>query len=301
MTKRTRHKSTQPNKLRLALPKGSIQETTFSLFKQAGFNFSVPPRSYLVNCDDPEIEARLIRPQEMARYTELGHFDAGLCGLDWIEETGAKVEQVASLVYAKALMRPVRWVLAVPEGSPIKSVRGLRGKRIATEVVNITKKYLRKNKVKADVEFSWGATEVKAPEFVDAIVEVTETGNSLRANHLRIIDTVMESTTILIANKSAWEDEWKREKIETIKLLLEAAIAAHGKVGLKMNVPVSRQKSIVRLLPALTSPTVSPLSGGEFVAIETIISESDVKRLIPALRKAGARGIIEYPLNKVID
>lgn len=287
--------------LRLGLPKGSLQDSTINLFRQAGFGFSVSSRSYLVVSDDPEIEALLIRPQEMAQYLERGMFDAGLTGLDWIMETGAKVQEVATLNYSKVSMRSVKWVVAVPETSPIKSVKDLEGKRIATEVVNLTHQYLKKHGVRAEVEFSWGATEVKAHEFVDAIVEVTETGNSLRANHLRIVDTVLESSTRLIANKKSWADPWKREKIENLALLLQAAMTAHDKVGLKMNVPVAEQEKIVGLLPALTSPTVSHLSDPAWVAIETIISESDVKRLIPALRRAGARGIIEYPLNKVID
>lgn len=287
--------------LKLALPKGSLQDSTFQLFKQAGFEFGVSSRSYHVSSDDPEIEALLIRPQEMARYVEHGNFDAGLTGLDWVLESGAKVREVAALTYSKVSMRPVRWVVAVPEASPIKTPKDLHGKRIATEVVNLTRQYLKKHGVEAEIEFSWGATEVKAHEFVDAIVEATETGSSLRANHLRIVDTVLESTTRMIANLDAWNDPWKREKIESLALLLQAAIAAHGKVGLKMNVPVAGQKEIIGLLPALTSPTVSQLSDPAWVAVETIIGESEVKRLIPALRKAGARGIIEYPLNKVID
>jgi len=287
--------------IKLALPKGSLQESTFKLFKLAGFDFNVSSRSYLVGSDDPEVEALLIRPQEMAHYLEQGKFDVGLTGHDWVVESGAKVHEVAQLNYSKVSMRPVRWVLAVPEKSPIKSVKDLQGKQIATEVVNITKQYLKKNKVKAEVEFSWGATEVKAHQFVDAIVEVTETGNSLRANNLRIVDTVLESSTRLIANIASWKNSWKREKIESIALLLQAAITAQGKVGLKLNAEVAKQKKVLELLPALTSPTISHLSDPKWIAIETIISESEVKRLIPALRRAGARGIIEYPLNKVID
>lgn len=287
--------------LRLALPKGSLQDSTLKLFGLAGFEFSIASRSYLVNSDDPEIEALLIRPQETANYVQRGRFDAGLTGLDWILETDSKVHEVASLVYSKASMRPLRWVLAVPKSSPIQSVKDLEGKTIATEVVNLTRKYLERNGVKADVEFSWGATEVKAHEFVDAIVEATETGNSLRANNLRIVDTVLESTTRLIAGHEAWKDPWKREKIESIALLLQAAIDAHGRVGLKMNVPVGQREEVIGLLPALTSPTISHLSDENWIAVETIISEADVKRLIPALRRIGARGIIEYPLNKVID
>lgn len=287
--------------LKLGLPKGSLQDSTFKLFAQAGFHFSVSRRSYLVNSDDPEIEALLIRPQEMARYLEHGKFDAGLTGLDWVLESGADVHEVAVLKYAKVTVLPVRWVLAVPENSPIKSVQDLQGKRIATEVVNLTRQYLERHGVEAEVEFSWGATEVKAHEFVDAIVEATETGNSLRANHLKIVDTVLESHTRLIANHEAWRDPWKREKIESIALLLQAALTARGKVGLKMNLPKTAQKKIEELLPSITAPTVSPLSDPDWVAIETVITEAEVRRLLPALRKAGARGILEYKLEKVID
>ena len=287
--------------LKLGLPKGSLQDSTFKLFAQAGFHFSVSRRSYLVNSDDPEIEALLIRPQEMARYLEHGKFDAGLTGLDWVLESGADVHEVAVLKYAKVTVLPVRWVLAVPENSSIRSVQDLQGKRIATEVVNLTRQYLERHGVEAEVEFSWGATEVKAHEFVDAIVEATETGDSLRANHLKIVDTVLESHTRLIANHEAWRDAWKREKIESIALLLQAALTARGKVGLKMNLPKTAQKKIEQLLPSITAPTVSPLSDPEWVAIETVITEAEVRRLLPALRKAGARGILEYKLEKVID
>ena len=287
--------------LKLGLPKGSLQDSTFKLFAQAGFHFSVSRRSYLVNSDDPEIEALLIRPQEMARYLEHGKFDAGLTGLDWVLESGADVHEVAILKYAKVTVLPVRWVLAVPENSPIQSVQDLQGKRIATEVVHLTRQYLERHGVEAEVEFSWGATEVKAHEFVDAIVEATETGDSLRANHLKIVDTVLESHTRLIANHEAWRDAWKREKIESIALLLQAALTARGKVGLKMNLPKTAQKKIEELLPSITAPTVSPLSDPEWVAIETVITEAEVRRLLPALRKAGARGILEYKLEKVID
>ena len=287
--------------LKLGLPKGSLQDSTFKLFAQAGFHFSVSRRSYLVNSDDPEIEALLIRPQDMARYQEHGKFDAGLTGLDWVLESGADVHEVAILKYAKVTVLPVRWVLAVPENSPIQSVQDLQGKRIATEVVHLTRQYLERHGVEAEVEFSWGATEVKAHEFVDAIVEATETGNSLRANHLKIVDTVLESHTRLIANHEAWRDAWKREKIESIALLLQAALTARGKVGLKMNLPKTAQKKIEELLPSITAPTVSPLSDPEWVAIETVITEAEVRRLLPALRKAGARGILEYKLEKVID
>lgn len=292
--------STGPKVLRLGLPKGSLQESTITLFRKAGFNFSVGSRSYNVGCDDPEITAVLIRAQEISRYVEDGVFDAGLTGLDWIQENRSKVAQVADLVYAKVSMRPVRWVLAVPEASKFRSVRDLRGKRIATEVVNITKDYFAKHKVPAEIEFSWGATEAKAPDLVDAIVEVTETGSSLRANKYRIVDTVLESWTKLIANHKAMKDPWKRRKIENIALLLEAAINAEGKVGLKMNVARKNLEKVLAVLPAITSPTISELRDQKFVALETIIEESLVKQLIPGLKRAGAVGIIEYPLNKVI-
>lgn len=287
--------------LRLGLPKGSLQDATLRLFQQAGFNFTTSSRSYHVGSDDPEIEAVLIRSQEMARYVDHGSLDVGLTGLDWILETEAQVEQIAALEYSKVSMRPVRWVLAVPEQSPIRSVKDLQGKRIATEVVHLTQRYLEKNGVQAEVEFSWGATEIKAHQFVDAIVEVTETGNSLRANRLRIVDTVLESSTRLIANPAAWKDPAKREKIENIALLLMAAIQAQGKVGVKMNLPQKARAEIMALLPSITSPTVSQLADPEWIAVEVILEESEIKRLIPALKRAGATGIIEYPLNKVVD
>jgi ATP phosphoribosyltransferase len=287
-------------KIRLGIPKGSLQETTLELFKKAGFSFKLADRSYYLNSDDPALEAMLVRAQEMARYVEDGVFDVGLTGKDWIMENKSNVVEVADLIYAKQTMRKVKWVLAVPVSSKIKSVEDLKGKRIATEVVNITKEYLRKNKVKADVEFSWGATEIKAPELVDAIVEVTETGSSLKANKLKIIDVVLESNTKLIANKNSYEDKWKKEKIKGIALLLKAAIEAEGKVGLKLNVEKKNLKKILKVLPAITSPTVSQLSNEKWVALETIIDESIVKKIIPALKRSGATGIIEYPLNKVI-
>jgi ATP phosphoribosyltransferase len=287
--------------LRLGLPKGSLQDSTLRLFQQAGFNFTTSSRSYHVGSDDPDIEALLIRSQEMARYVDHGSLDCGLTGLDWILETEAQVHEVAAFTYSKVSMRPVRWVLAVPESSPIQSVRDLQGKRIATEVVQLTRRYLEKHGVQAEVEFSWGATEIKAHQFVDAIVEVTETGNSLRANRLRIVDTLLESSTRLIANRDAWKDPAKREKIENIALLLEAAIRAQGKVGVKMNVPKAAQREIMDLLPSITSPTVSQLADSDWIAVEVILEESEIKRLIPALKRAGATGIIEYPLNKVVD
>ncbi len=288
------------NILKLGLPKGSLQESTFSLFQKAGFAISVSSRSYYPSIEDDEIKLMLVRAQEMSRYVELGTFDAGLTGKDWIIETNSDVVEVAELIYAKQSMRPVKWVLAVQEDSPFKSVSDLNGKRISTEVVNITKKYLQSHSVQASVEFSWGATEVKVPELADAIVEVTETGSSLRANHLRIIDTVLESSTRLIANKNAYLDEWKREKIDTVALLLKAAIAAEGKVGLKMNIRKSDLPKIVGIIPALRKPTVAPLYDEEWVAIETIIDERIVRILVPELKRSGAEGIIEYPLNKVV-
>lgn len=294
------NKSAAARMLRVGLPKGSLQETTLALFRKAGFNFIVGSRSYTAECDDPEITGLLIRAQEMSRYVEDGVFDVGLTGLDWILENHSKVVEVADLVYAKQSMRPVKWVLAAPESSPFRSVKDLQGRRIATEVVSITRDYFAKHRVKAEIEFSWGATEAKAPELVDAIVEVTETGSSLRANKYRIIDTVLESWTKLIANKQAMRDPWKRSKIESIALLLQAAINAEGKVGLKMNVPRRSLQKVLKVLPAITSPTISDLSNSEFVALETIIEEALVKRLIPDLKRAGAVGIIEYPLNKVI-
>ena len=287
--------------LKLGLPKGSLQDSTLELFANAGFHFSVQSRSYFPSIDDDELEAILIRAQEMARYVAQGAFDAGLTGKDWIIETDSDVVEVADLVYSKASMRPVRWVLAVPESSPIKSVKDLEGKHIATEVVNITKKYLAENGVNASVEFSWGATEVKPPELADAIVEVTETGSSLRANKLRIVETVLESNTKLIANKAAWEDPWKREKIENMAMLLQGAINAQGKVGLKMNAPKAALDKIMEGIPALRQPTVSDLADREWVALEVIVSEKIVRTLIPELKRAGAEGIFEYNINKLID
>jgi ATP phosphoribosyltransferase len=270
------------------------------LFRKAGYNFVANSRSYTATCDDPEISALLIRAQEMSRYVEDGIFDVGLTGLDWIRENRSKVVEVADLVYAKQSMRPVRWVLAVPESSRFKSVKDLEGCRIATEVVTLTRDYLTAHKVKADVEFSWGATEAKAPDLVDAIVEVTETGSSLRANKYRIIDTVLESWTKLIANRESMKDPWKRERIESIAMLLNAAIEAEGRVGLKMNVTKPGLDAVLKVLPSITSPTVSSLMDENFVAVEVIMQEALVKKLIPELKRAGAVGIIEYPLNKFI-
>lgn len=287
--------------LRLGLPKGSLQESTLALFKKAGFHFSVGSRSYAATCDDKEINGLLIRAQEMSRYVQDGVFDLGLTGLDWIIENASSVVEIADLIYAKQSMRPVRWVLAVPESSDIKTVKDLEGKRVATEVVNITRGYLERHNVRAEVEFSWGATEAKAPELVDAIVEVTETGSSLRANKYRIVDTVLESWTKLIANPTAMQDPWKREKIESIAMLLQAAINAGSKVGLKMNIEREKLPTLLSTIPAITSPTVSPLFDDNWVAVETVIEENLVKRLIPTFKNLGACGIIEYPLNKIID
>jgi ATP phosphoribosyltransferase len=293
-------KEMSPPMLKFGLPKGSLQEATLTLMHKAGFHFSVNERSYFPSIDDDEIEAMLLRAQEIPRYVEDGVFDAGLTGRDWIVENRVKVVDVADLVYAKQSMRPVKWVLAVHEDSPVKKVQDLEGRRIATEVVNITKEYLKKHRVHANVEFSWGATEVKAPDLVDAIVEVTETGSSLRANHLRIVDVVLESTTKLIANKTSWKDSWKREKIESIAMLLQGAIAAEEKVGLKMNLKKTDLDKVLRILPALRKPTISELSEKEWIALETIVDENVVRAIIPMLKRAGAEGIIEYPLNKVI-
>lgn len=287
-------------KLKLGVPKGSLQESTFTLLSKAGFHFSVSSRSYFPSTDDEELEAMLIRAQELPRYVEDGVFDAALTGYDWIVESGVDVVSVSDLIYSKQSMRKVKWVLAVHESSQVKTVKDLEGKRIATEVVNITRNYLLKNKVKALVEFSWGATEVKTPDLVDAIVEVTETGSSLRANKLRIVDVVLESNTKLIANKESWRDGWKREKIENLAMLLQGAINAGSKVGLKMNLRKTDLENVVRLIPALRKPTVSQLADGEWIALETIIDEEVVRRIIPQLKRAGAEGIIEYPLNKVI-
>lgn len=287
-------------KLKLGVPKGSLQESTFSLLSKAGFHFSVSSRSYFPSVDDEELEAMLIRAQELPRYVEDGVFDAALTGYDWIVESGASVVSVSDLVYSKQSMRKVKWVLAVHESSAVTSVKDLEGKRIATEVVSITKNYLAKNKVNATVEFSWGATEVKTPDLVDAIVEVTETGSSLRANKLRIVDVVLESNTKLIANKKSWEDAWKREKIENLAMLLQGAINAGSKVGLKMNLRKSDVDNVLQLIPALRKPTISQLADDQWIALETIIDEDVVRKIIPQLKRAGAEGIIEYPLNKVI-
>lgn len=288
------------NILRFGLPKGSLQDATVQKMAKAGWNISISSRSYIPYVDDPEMEIRLIRAQEISRYVEHGYLDCGITGYDWIMENGSKVHEVGEFLFSKATRKPARWVLCVPEDSPVKSVKDLKGKRIATEVVNLTRKYLRKHGVKAEVEFSWGATEVKAHELVDAIVEVTETGSSLRANKLRIVDELLCSTPRLIANPAAWKNKWKRQKIETIALLLKGALEAETKVGLKMNI---REKDLPKLLanlPALRNPTISNLSLKGWVAVETIIDEHIVRELIPALKAAGAEGVTEYPLNKVV-
>lgn len=287
-------------KVKLGLPKGSLQEATFKLFKKAGFNVACSSRSYIPSIDDDEINCLLIRAQEMSRYVEEGVLDCGLTGNDWIEENSSNVVRVAELRYAKQSLNPVRWVVAVAKDSPIKKVRDLKGCRIATELVNVTKKYLKKNKVNAEVEFSWGATEIKVPELVDAIVELTETGSSLRANNLKIIDVVCYSTTWLIANKKTWKNVLKKKKIENIALLLKGAILAEEMVGLKMNVMEKNLKKILKILPAMQKPTISSLTQSNWVAVETIISEKEVRELIPKLKRAGVVGIIEYPLNKAI-
>ena len=287
--------------LKLGIPSGSLQEATAELFRRAGYKITFGARSYYPTIDDEEIECLLLRAQEMARYVEQGALDAGLTGYDWIVESGADVHQVTELVFSKVSRRPARWVLCVPEDSPVRSVKDLEGKRIATEAVALTNRYLQQHGVSAKVEFSWGATEVKPPKLADAIVEVTETGSSLRANNLRIVDEVLVSTTRLIANHRAWADPWKRAKIEDLALMLTGAMAAEGKVGLMMNVPRERLAKVLSLLPALRRPTVSELAEPDWVAVNTIIDESIVRHIIPRLKSAGAGGIVEYPLNKIIE
>ena len=287
-------------KIVLGLPKGSLQESTFAILKKAGFTVSTGARSYIPSVNDPEIEARLIRAQEISRYVEHGMLDAGLTGLDWIIENGSDVHEVANLVYAKQGLRPVRWVVAVPNDSKIKSAKDLEGKRIATEAVGIAKRYLKQHGVHAEVEFSWGATEVKAPELVDAIIELTETGSSLRANNLRIVDTVLESTTRLIANKKAWKDTGKRAKIEQIALLLKGALEAEGKVLIKMNVQEQNLEAALKILPALNAPTINSLSREGWYSVESVVEEKVVREIIPALKAGGAEGIIEIGLNKIV-
>jgi ATP phosphoribosyltransferase len=286
--------------LKLGLPKGSLQDATLQLLARAGWRVTVSARSYFPNIDDSEITCMLVRAQEMARYVETGALDAGITGRDWVMETGAEVKEVAELLYAKQSLAPVRWVLAVPDNAPAQTARDLEGKVIATEVVNLTKKYLARHGVQARVEFSWGATEVKVPQLADAIVEITETGSSLRANRLRIIDTILESRTVFIANMAAASDPWKCEKISNIALLLQGAIAAYNKVGIMLNVRREHLDGVLRALPALKNPTISTLSDADWVAINTIVDEDVVRHLIPKLKAAQAQGIVEYPLNKIV-
>ncbi len=288
-------------RLKLGIPAGSLQEATGELFRRAGYNIKFSSRSYYPEIDDAEIDCLLIRAQEMARYVEQGVLDAGITGHDWIVENNASVHEVCELMFSKVSRRPVRWVLCVPNDSPVQSVKDLQGKRIATEVVGLTKAFFAQHGVTAQIEFSWGATEVKPPKLADAIVEVTETGSSLRANNLRIVAEVLRSTTRFIANKSAWADEWKRAKIENVALMLQSCLAAEGKVGLMMNVRRSDLAKVLEQLPALQKPTVSSLSDPDWVDVNTIVEESFVRVVVPRLKGAGARGIVEYQINKIID
>lgn len=289
-----------PRILRLGLPKGSLQEATVALFAKAGFQISGASRSYRPSVDDPELDLRLLRAQEISRYVEGGFLDAGLTGRDWVEENGSQVTALCDLPFSKATSAPTRWVLAVPNDSPVRDVRDLQGKRIATEAVGLTKKFLDRHGVQVHIEFSWGATEVKVPDLVDAIVDITETGSSLRANGLRIVATLLESYPQLIANPAALTDPWKRAKLDALVILLQGALAARDKVGLKMNVPQKELQTLVAALPSLREPTISPLANSGWVAVETVIDEKVVRELIPKLKGIGAEGIIEYPLNKVI-
>jgi ATP phosphoribosyltransferase len=286
--------------LMLGLPKGSLQDPTIKLFGKAGFNISVSSRSYRPSIDDDQLDGRFVRAQEVSRYVEHGYFDCGLTGQDWVLENASDVVEVCDLVYSRASNKRSKWVIAVPEGSSVQTVQDLEGKRIATEVVNITRQYLKDNGVNAEVEFSWGATEVKVPDLVDAIVDLTETGNSIRANKLRIVDTLLYTNTVLIANKASWEIPEKRKKIESIAMLLRSALEAYTKVGLKLNIEKSKLESILADLPALRNPTINRLTDESWVAIDTIIDEKVVREIIPELKKRGAEGIIEYPLNKVV-
>jgi ATP phosphoribosyltransferase len=286
--------------LNIGLPKGSLQESTLNLFRKAGFTITVGSRSYIPSIDDEELSGLLVRAQEMARYVQDGILDLGLTGRDWVLEQNAKVKEVCTLQYSKGGLRPVRWVVAVPNDSPIRRIEDLQGKRVATELVQYTRRFLKERKVDARVEFSWGATEVKAPRLADAIVELTETGSSLRANNLRIVDTILESTTVLIANRDSWKEPWKRAKIENIAMLLTGALRAMEKVGLKMNVPRADLDRVIKVLPALQNPTISSLSEAGWFSLEVIVDERTVRELIPVLKKTGASGIVEYPLNKVI-
>mgnify|MGYP002630764962 FL=1 len=284
----------------LGLPKGSLQDATIKLFGKAGFNISVSARSYRPSIDDEQLDGRFVRAQEVSRYVEHGYFDCGLTGQDWVRENDSDVVEVCDLVYSRASNKRSKWIIAVPESSPVQSVKDLEGKRIATEVVNITRQYLKDNGVKAEVEFSWGATEVKVPDLVDAIVDLTETGNSIRANKLRIVDTLLYTNTVLIANKASWGNPEKRKKIENIALLLQAALEANSKVGLKLNIEKAKLDAILADLPALRNPTINRLTDENWVAIDTIIDETVVREIIPELKERGAEGIIEYPLNKVV-
>ena len=291
---------TAPRVLRIGLPTGSLQEPTFALFAKAGFAISGASRSYRPSVDDPELTVRLLRAQEISRYVEHGFLDCGLTGKDWIANNDSDVAVLTEMTFSKVSNRPTRWVIAVPEDSPIQTVRDLQGKVIATEAVELTRRYLASHGVTAEVEFSWGATEVKVPDLVDAIVDVTETGSSLRANKLRILDTIMESSPQFIANKEAMNDPWKRAKVEMLVLMLNGAHAARDKVGLKMNLPEAKLADLLKALPALRNPTVSMLANREWVAVETIIDEKIVREIIPMLKSLGAEGIIEYPLNKLV-
>jgi ATP phosphoribosyltransferase len=292
--------SEEVRQLRVGLPSGSLQEPTISLFAKAGFVIGVSSRSYKPSVDDPELVVRLLRAQEISRYVEHGFLDCGLTGKDWIENNGSDVERLSEFLFSKASAKPTRWVLAVPEDSSIKTVKDLQGKVIATEAVEMTRRFLARHGVTAEVEFSWGATEVKVPDLVDAIVDVTETGSSLRANKLRILETLMESVPQFIANKEAWQDPWKKQKIERIILLLQGAMAARDKVGLKLNLPEDKLDGMLKALPSLRRPTISKLAEPGWVAVETIIDEKVVREIIPQLKSLGAEGIIEYPLNKVV-
>jgi ATP phosphoribosyltransferase len=287
--------------LKLGIPAGSLQEATARLFARAGYQVTFTSRSYYPSIDDPEIHCTLIRAQEMARYVQDGSLDCGLTGYDWILENDARVKELAELVFSKVSRRPVRWVLAVPNDSPVQSVKDLHGKRIATEVVNLTRRWLARHGVEAHVEFSWGATEVKPPKLADAIVEATETGSSLRANNLRIVAELLQSTTRFISNETAYADGWKKRKMDDLVLMLQGAMAAEGKVGLMMNVRRADLPAVLKILPALQTPTISSLADADWVAVNTIIDESIVRHIMPQLKQAGARGIVEYPLNKIID